>query len=255
MTAGTNTTQAGVEACTGTPDAVGSGVIQLVDVSPSQSDEDGMLVSAPIKAADGLKLTFKSYEMTSGYGASAASMFLINGDVPVDTSVPQYYYGGYLNYHNVVGGMFQSEPSERARGCHDGLVELRVRFDPPNRMYRRSRKPSEHGGVAGPGHTPTTGYCYIAGTAAGAVTWAANSPRSASMHSVEVDVSPTGDSNPRFIVKVDGTERINVALSVALAGGVCGRDGQQRDHVPVRIRRQRTLWRWSRHLRTSRPTR
>ena len=171
-----------------------------------------MLVSAPIRAADGLKLTFKSYEVTSGYGASPATMFLINGDVSVDTSVPQYYYGGYLNYHNVVGGTFnQSLPNALAGVMMDSLsygsgstLQTGCTGAPGNR--------TQHGGVAGPGHTPTTGYCYIAGTAAGAVTWAANSPRSASMHSVEVDVSPTGDSNPRFIVKVDGTERINVTL-------------------------------------------
>ena len=76
--------------------------------------------------------------------------------------------------------------------------------------------------LLGPGHTTTTGYCYIAGAAANATPWTAVSPRSNSMHSVEVDVSPTGDSNPRFVVKVDGTERINVPLSSLSPAGYVG---------------------------------
>ena len=222
LTAGTNTTQAGVEACTGTPDAVGSGVIRLVDSSPVHSNEDGMLVSAPIKAADGLKLTFKSYELTSGYGASPASMFLINGDVSVDTSARQYYYGGYLNYHNVVGGSVpnQSLPNALAGVVMDSLgtasgstLQTGCTGAPGSRTNTVA--------LLGPGHT-TTGYCYIAGSAANSITWAAGSPRSASMHTVEVDVSPTGDSNPRFIVKVDGTQQINVALSSLSPAGYVG---------------------------------
>ncbi len=221
LTAGTNTTQAGVEACSGTPDAVGSGVIRLVDSYPVRSGEDAMLFSGPIRAADGLKLTFKIDEVTSGYGGSAATVALINGDVPVDTSYPQYYFGGYLNYHSVVGGTFnQGLPNALAGVALDSQgnasgsgLQTGCTGAPGNRANAVA--------LLGPGHT-LTGYCYIAGSAASSTTWSANSPRSASMHTVEVDVSPTGDSNPRFIVKVDGTQQINVALSSLSPAGYVG---------------------------------
>ncbi len=217
LTAGTNTTQAGIPGCNNaTPDSVGSGVIRI-DALLGQGYQNGYVISSPLLPSAGLKVTFKTAEWGSGGAESHASFVLINGDVPVSVSSSAWLYGGYQKY---TGGTTNGLPNALAG----------VMMDPTGAASATANESGCTGApgtrnnalvLRGPGYTPAVGYCYIAGTAANTVTWYATT-RAAATHTVEVDVSPTGDSNPRFIVKVDGTQQINVALSSLSPAGFTG---------------------------------
>ena len=153
LTAGTNKAQAPLKGCgDATPDAVGSGVIRLVDYSGVTSYEEGLMVSPPITAADGLKLTFDADSVIKGYGANAASMVLVNGDVAVDTSTGQWYYGGSWTTPE------RTAPAPCRTTAFPTLLRVSswthgqgVGLEPPNRVHRCSGQPDERAVLRGPG--------------------------------------------------------------------------------------------------------
>ena len=205
MSAQTNQSATPIPGCPAPNDAPGSGAFRLTRYVNLAG---GIGEKPTFAAADGLRVTFQESMWSGSYdgaivfwmtdGASSFNTTFASSSAPFVGTIPNLLLAvavdswGLTSFHNGPDPNCHGEP-----GRSPASVAL-----------------------LGSGNA-SKGYCYVTGTAANAFT-THGATRAAGANTVEVDVSPSTDSDRRVIVKMNGTQIINVPFSSMTSPGTTG---------------------------------